>query len=378
MRISIISGAEIVSGKEIVALELGQGLRSLGHDITYITGIAGNGDFRSRLTAQGFPWQADHLGFISAMLTWKYIRKTTGQLLQVPGLWRRYGRFLKQQKPDHIIHSSWHHQLLLWPFLSPKRDWLWLHEVLPDKPQYRRVFGWLSNRLSGFVPVSAAVARSLTQLGVPAEKIHVIHNGMTDPAPIRQTALTNNSSARIGIVGQVAEWKGHHDLLEALSSVVRTHSNAEMHIFGSPREGYEQILKDQARNLGLASHLIWHGFVADRNQVYENLDICAVPVPVMATEALPTVAIEAAFFSLPVVASRRGGLPEIIEDSVTGFLVEPGNKEELAARLCDLLESVELRKKLGGAARDRAVVYFNQERFAEEFENLLSLKHTPS
>jgi glycosyltransferase involved in cell wall biosynthesis len=98
----------------------------------------------------------------------------------------------------------------------------------------------------------------------------------------------------------------------------------------------------------------------------------------MATEALPTVAIEAAFFSLPVVASRRGGLPEIIEDSVTGFLVEPGNKEELAARLCDLLESVELRKKLGGAARDRAVVYFNQERFAGEFENLLSLKHTPS
>ncbi|MEI6536170.1 MAG: hypothetical protein WCN98_12560, partial [Verrucomicrobiaceae bacterium] len=61
MRISIISGAEIVSGKEIVALELGQGLRNKGHKVTYVTGFAGNGDFRHRLTAQGFPWRAMHM-----------------------------------------------------------------------------------------------------------------------------------------------------------------------------------------------------------------------------------------------------------------------------------------------------------------------------
>lgn len=371
MRITIISGAEIVSGKEIIALELGRGLRARGHEIGYITGHAGNGDFPSRLTALGFRWERLHIGFISAMLRWDCMSKTGSQLLRMPGLWHSYGRFLRRDNPEHVIHTSWHHLLLLWPYLSPDRDWLWLHEVLPDKRQYRRVFCSLACRLKGFAAVSDAVARSLTDLGVPRDKVRVIHNGMSDPAPVPRPRPANDDRCRIGIVGQIAEWKGHHDLLEAFPKVVQAHPHAEMHIYGSPRAGYEKILKKQAKDLGISAHLVWHGFMADRVKIYENLDICAVPVPLAATEALPTVAIEAAFFGLPVVASRRGGLPEIIQDSVTGYLVEPGDKEGLTARLNALAASAELRQKLGNAARAHAVAYFNQDRFTEDFAGLL-------
>jgi glycosyltransferase involved in cell wall biosynthesis len=84
------------------------------------------------------------------------------------------------------------------------------------------------------------------------------------------------------------------------------------------------------------------------------------------------VAIEAAFFGLPVIASRSGGLLEIVQHSVTGFLVEPGHPAELAASLDELLGDAEMRRRMGAAAAQHARTYFSQERFVAEFLRLMS------
>jgi glycosyltransferase involved in cell wall biosynthesis len=370
MKITIICGAGILSGKEMMALELGQGLRKAGHEVSYVTSLWGDGKFRARLDELGFTKACMRIGFISATLTLECLRMTADQLLRVPGLWLDYMRFLRKETPDQIIHTNWHHLLVLWPFLNTHRDWFWLHDVIPEKPQYQKVFRGLSRRMRGFAPVSQAVKESLLRIGIPENKIHVIHNGLTNPVPEKYAPRQVVNQVRFGIVGQVAPWKGHQYLLEAFSLIATKHPASELHVFGDGSLDYVNQLKQRAKVLGLGSRLFWHGFVVERADIYSLIDLCVVAS--CATEALPTVAIEAAYFGLPVIATRIGGLPEIVQESVTGFLVESGHPAELAARLDELLGDAEMRRRMGAAAAQHARTHFSQERFVTEFLGLMS------
>lgn len=361
----------MVSGKEIMTLELGQGLRSLGHEVNYVTSLWGDGRFPERLDALKFVVHPMRLGFISATLTWGNLFMTADQLVRVPGLWLDYRKFLRLEQPNHIIHTNWQHLMLLRPFLKQERDWFWLHECIPDKPQYRKVFGRLSNRLRGFVTVSNAVRESLLQIGIPDEKIHVIHNGLADPAEgFGVMPQRESPRARIGIAGQVGAWKGHGDLMEAFALIAGKHPQAELHIFGTGDVGYTNELKRRIGQLELTQRIVWHGFIADRREIFGQIDICVVPS--RSSDPLPTAAIEAAFFGLPVVATRQGGLPEIVEDSVTGYLVESGDHQAMANRLDELLKDGDLRQRMGGAARQHAENHFCRRRFVGEFIDVIN------
>ncbi len=368
-RIALICGAGYVSGKEIMALELADGLRASGHSVAVATSRWGNGDFADRLTKLGCPYRRLWLGFISATLSLECLRMTAHQMMHWPELVIGYRRYLRETMPEKVVHTNWHHLLLLWPFLRPERDLFWLHEVVPDKPQYRRVFQSLARRLQCFVVVSHAVAKSLQQIGIADDKIRVLHNGMANPAIAVRQRSKACAGLRIGIVGQVGQWKGHEDLLEAFGRIAQQHAVVELHIFGHGSEGFETQLKRRAETLGVANRVIWHGFVADRTEIYSQMDICTVPS--RSEDPLPTTAIEAAFFGLPVVAARKGGLPEIVEEGVTGFLVAPGYPEELARRLDTLLGNAELRASMGVSARQRVGSLFSRDRFIADFTQLL-------
>jgi glycosyltransferase involved in cell wall biosynthesis len=372
MKIVIVSRAENVSGKEIMTLELGEGLRNAGHSTQYITSFWNDRTYPKRLAQLGFDPILVDLGSISATLRWDCIQMTLKQVVRLPVLWADYRRFLRTSKPDNVIHTSWHHLLVLSPLLSPARDWYWVHEVIPDKAHYHRVFKWLSRRLRGFIAVSNAVRESLRKAGIPCDKVHVIHNGLRDLASGGPSSGNHGGECRIGIVGQVEEWKGHHDLLDAFARISARHPGASLHIYGAGSEAYSNRLKRQIQSLGITDRVIWHGFVVERTRIYRELDVCVVPVPIGATEALPTIAIEAAFFGLPMVGSRCGGLVEIIEDGKTGFLVESGNIDELSARLEQLLGDPLLRNQMGIAARKTALARFGQGRFVSEFVQLLT------
>lgn len=353
-----------------MSLELAEGLCEHGRPVVCVTSRWGNGDFAARLQALGIPSYRMRLGFISATLSWDCLRMTADQMCRWPGLLWDYARFLREARPQRVVHTNWHHLLLLRMFLRPARDVFWLHEVIPDKPQYVRVFGWLAKRLRCFIAVSRAVAESMRQIGIPDDKIQVIHNGLSDPAAGLPQGVVRGGEINIGIVGQVGVWKGHEDLVEAFALITEGHPAARLHIFGPDDREFAHHLKRRAAALGIAARLVWHGFVGDRARIYSAMDICVVPS--RAADPLPTTAIEAAFFGLPVLATRRGGLPEIIEDCVTGYLVEAERPQELAARLGDLLQSAELREKMGSAARARARQYFSRERFVGDFFRLLS------
>lgn len=165
-------------------------------------------------------------------------------------------------------------------------------------------------------------------------------------------------------------YKGHEDLVEAFARVAAKHPAAELHIFGRGQPAFEAELKRRVERLGIAARVVWRGYVPERVTIYQEADILVVPS--RGVDALPGVAVEAAFFSLPVVATNRGGLPEIIEDGVTGFLVEAQKPEALAARLDQLLTSPTLRASMGAAARRRVETHFSRERFVTDITRLLN------
>jgi glycosyltransferase involved in cell wall biosynthesis len=348
-----------------MVMELAEGLRAKGYSLEIITSFWNNGVFIDRLRKSGFSMHILRIGFISATLSLDCMRMTAVQVWHWPALLWRYGRFLRVFSPGKIIHTNWHHLLLVWPFLSPSRDLFWLHEVVPSKSQYRFVFQLLERRVQCFVAVSQAVACSLADLGIAAEKIIVVHNGLADPCPRVGETAPSCERLRIGIVGQVGPWKGHDDLLDAFALITTAHPTAELHIIGRGIDQYERALKSRAAVLGITDRIVWRGHVSDRREIYRGLHLCVVPS--RSKDPLPTTAIEAGFFGLSVVATKRGGLPEIVEDGVTGFLVEAEAPYQLATRMGELLSNCELRRSMGAAARLRAVTFFGGNRFVEDF-----------
>jgi glycosyltransferase involved in cell wall biosynthesis len=292
-------------------------------------------------------------------------------MVRWPELLIGYKALLQTLKPEKVLHTNWQHLLLLFPLLHPRRDSFWVHEVFPDKQQYRLLFRLLSRRLQYFAPVSEAVSESLRRLGVPKKKIRVIHNGLASPDEVVERLPNLDDGIRIGIAGQVNEWKGHDDLVEAFGQISAKWPNVELHIYGRGSDDYERELKRKSAKLGVDNKVKWHGFISDRAAIFGNLDICVVPS--RTEDPLPTVAIEAAVFGLPVIATNRGGLPEIIEDGVTGILVRSDDPDDLAAAIQRLLASPELRSSMGIRAREHMLRHFSKERFVRDFMSLLEI-----
>jgi glycosyltransferase involved in cell wall biosynthesis len=167
----------------------------------------------------------------------------------------------------------------------------------------------------------------------------------------------------------VGAWHGHEDLLEAVAVVHHKHASSELHVFGNGDATYRSELEHKSVELGVANWVKWHEFVSDRREIYSNLDLCVVPS--RSQDPLPTTAIEAGFSGLPVIATRRGGLPEVIEHGTNGLLVEARRQAELADAMCRLIEDPQLRQRLASNARRCAKERFGRERFLEEFLELL-------
>ena len=102
---------------------------------------------------------------------------------------------------------------------------------------------------------------------------------------------------------------------------------------------------------------------------YEGIDICAVPSRF--SEPFGLVAAEAGARGIPVVATRRGGLPEIVEHGETGYLVEAEAPPELAERLRELVGHPKQRRKMGRAARNRIGQVFSKEQMVNRLESHL-------
>ncbi len=366
-KIWIVCGAGYVSGKEIVSFTLGEGLRQRGHDVRFMTSRWSNGDFPRRLSAGHFPNKILPLGFISMKLNPYAVKGTLHQLVLWPALVSGFISLAGAMDQHTVIHTNWHHALLLLPFLDRNRDIFWVHEVVPKSTRYARVFGAIARRSGCIVCVSEAVARSLEAIDVPPDRLVVVHNGVKLPAEVAPRGTQD--VLRFGIVGQIGEWKGHDDAFDALRILAGRGERIALKIFGAGNDAYVALLRRKAMQLGVGPMVDWCGYFSNRDEMFSELDV--VLAPSRWVEPFGMSALEAAAFGRPVICSSQGGLPEIVEHGRTGFVVKSCQPELLAQAMSRFIENRELVSEMGDRGRRRAAELFSLESFAEKFSNIM-------
>ncbi len=149
------------------------------------------------------------------------------------------------------------------------------------------------------------------------------------------------------VLGRISSWKGQDVLLRAIAGVPAAVAVVAGDAWPG-QERHETALRDLVGELGIGTRVRFAGFVADPRPLYAAADV--VVVPSTRPDPLPNAALEAAAAGCCVVASRHGGLPEIVRDGETGLLVAPGDPAALARALGRLADDRTLGPRLGAAA----------------------------
>jgi glycosyltransferase involved in cell wall biosynthesis len=160
----------------------------------------------------------------------------------------------------------------------------------------------------------------------------------------------------IGIVGRINYNKGQLILIDAVSKIVKNYPDIQVLIIGHDQQRDDIIAR--ASQYDLANKVIFTGKLSLR-EVYQLYSIMNVLVIPSLYEGFGLTAVEAMAAGLPVIASRVGGLMEIIKDNITGFLIDPQNTNQLADDIARIWENPEYAAKLGEAGRQRAEEMFS-------------------
>jgi glycosyltransferase involved in cell wall biosynthesis len=218
------------------------------------------------------------------------------------------------------------------------------------------------------VCVSDAVRDVLVRDGLDPARLRVVRSAI-DPDRVRTAApidvrarLRLPRDARIVLaVGDLVGHKGHRHLVEALPSLVAAVHGVHVVIAG---EGpLRADLEAQAKALWLQGSLHMPGRIDDLPGWFSSAEVLCMP---SVEEGLGTSVLDGMAAGLPVVASRAGGIPEMVRDGIEGLLVPPGDPRALSAALARLLGDADLRRKMSDAARRRVDEAFHVDRMVEE------------
>lgn len=219
--------------------------------------------------------------------------------------------------------------------------------------------------------VSRFLARGARNFGIPEDRIHVIPPGFEPRWPPRKkTALPAQLAERIGKkilflgLGPLVPRKGFDYALEALKRFRQHSSRMHYLIAGSGPEFV--YLQELVRIHGLDDMVTLSGFLSDEalQAAYQRADVMLQPGKHREddVESLGAVFMEAAWFGLPVIAGRLGGVEEIVRHGVSGFVADPGDVEDIVRRIEELGSSEKLRYRFGKNAKEIARKEFDMSR----------------
>ena len=291
-------------------------------------------------------------------------------------------RLLRQGQFDllhtHLPRADWYGALAALlvtphlPLLTSKHD---------DEPSRKRLLVRTIDRLASkraryIVVISEWLQQFLVQHeGYSSENIICVPYGLPEIAAIgsyrrealRKSFLPQGRSFLVGTVGRLVPQKGHIHLLHAISHVIRVCPHVHFILIGDGELRLD--LEKAATQLGVSSYVSFLGTRRDVYQIMEALDLFVLPSK---WEAFGLVLLEAMRASRPIIASACGGVPEIVVNNQTGWLVPPGNSRALASKIIEVLETPSLLEKAGAAGRNRQQELYSLSSVVGRIDSLYS------
>jgi glycosyltransferase involved in cell wall biosynthesis len=189
--------------------------------------------------------------------------------------------------------------------------------------------------------------------------------GGVDRAAVRREMGVDPEAFLVVSVGRLVPVKGHAHLIDALPEVLRRRPDAAVLIVGDGP--LRNDLEGRARSLGVGDRVRFSGHLGDVASVLGAADLFALP---SLNEGLGLALVEAMATGLAAVASRVGGVPEVVVDGETGLLTPPRDAGALAGAVLRLMEDAGERRRMGEAGRARVRQHFSIERTVRETERL--------
>jgi len=221
---------------------------------------------------------------------------------------------------------------------------------------------FFSDNVTLYAPLTAFSKNRLIDAGISEERIAVIPN-MVHPGDVPSP---NNNGSVVGCVGRVSPEKG----IPCLAAAAQHCPSISFQVAGD-YSAQPEILSSAPKNMSFLGHLNKEAL----DEFYTLVKILAFPS--ICFEGFPGVLLEAMVRGIPVVCSRIGGLPEIVEDGVTGLLFEPGNADELAQKIQFLIDRPSQCREMGERGREKVLREYSPERYYERlmtaFDKALAL-----
>lgn len=236
----------------------------------------------------------------------------------------------------------------------------------------------LGNLFSDKIVVNAQAIKDYTVLQerAPLSKIEVINNGIELASQEGKDAKSKNKKEILGLsedvqvatmVGTLSEKKRQDVFLRSAREVLKEDRNVRFVLVGrGPRE---KNLKLLAKELGIEKSVIFLGFREDIQEILIATDLLALTSDF---EGMPNVILEAMACGLPVVGTRVGGIPEVVEDGISGILVKPDNPLEVSNAVKLLLQETALRQKMGRRGREIIEQRFGLNKMIESYSSVYS------
>ncbi len=204
---------------------------------------------------------------------------------------------------------------------------------------------------------------------VSEEKIHICPNGIKDILKTTKVKELGKAPVQLLFLSNLIASKGVFVLLEACKLLKQSKLNFHCVFIGGEGDVSAALFNQKVKQLGLNELVFYEGkkYNEEKLLAFSKADIFAFPT-YYSNECFPLVLLEAMQYSLPTVSTFEGGIPDEIEDGLTGFLVPQKNVEALTNKLQLLIENPALRQKMGAAGRQK----YEQEFTLEIFENNLS------
>lgn len=233
-----------------------------------------------------------------------------------------------------------------------------------------RFYQWLQRRalqkFDAVIAVSAAIQRRLQSSGIPMERIHVIPNafapGQRMPRQRARQMLGVADGPVIGWVGRLSTEKGPDIALEAFARLGR--ADARLVMVGEGRDAAD--LRALSESLGLENRVVWTGAIPDAGQLFSAFDAFLLS---SRTEGTPMVLFEAMAADVPVVASRVGGVPQVVDES-SAWLVEAGDVGGFATALAEAMSPGQRARARTERARNRLQTQFGVEEWLARHDSL--------